>query len=422
MLSSQSIRRPAVLVFVAVAVLLCLIKLSFSLDRQPWRSAPTIGLQQEHYGNSNSHGQQGQQGQVETLVKPKNYNITGMVFFGRRDRAASMNCYVERNLVDNGGWLDEVLWFANTNNKEDLKFLDEIIARSPRYKKIPIKKPVGWPDYTKLWRGVQRGTIYVKLDDDIVWLADDAIPHMVTTKIKYPDSFAVSANVINGPPLSFLHFHLGALHPYFPELEADPTYTNHSSSENWRPSSHPFWSGPSTFRWPQDRDPPEGGKHRWLRVNDDRALHRTPVANLTYDFWGPTYESWAIAAQQHYSLLENLERNTTDLYKFQPPWNMQGERIRINCLAILGDDILDTDVEHWPNNRGDEDMIVLDLPKKLQRHVLIEGKALAAHFNFMHQHKITATDLLSRYNLYANEFICRHGSQSKHQNDGPKQQ
>lgn len=46
---------------------------------------------------------------------------------------------------------------------------------------------------------------------------------------------------------------------------------------------------------------------------------------------------------------------------------MQGERIRINCLAILGDDILDTDVEHWPNNRGDEDMIVLDLPKKLQR-------------------------------------------------------
>lgn len=190
---------------------------------------------------------------------------------------------------------------------------------------------------------------------------------MVTTKLKYPDSFAVSANVINGPPLSFLHFHLGALHPYFPELEADPTYTNHSSSENWRPSSHPFWSGPSTFRWPQDGDPPGGGKHRWLRVNDDRALHRTPVANLTYDFWGPTYESWAIAAQQHYSLLENLERNTTDLYKFQPPWNMQGERIRINCLAILGDDILDTDVEHWPNNKGDEDMIVLDLPKKLQR-------------------------------------------------------
>ncbi|EEQ91386.1 hypothetical protein, variant 2 [Blastomyces dermatitidis ER-3] len=413
MLSSQSIRRPAVLVFVAIAVLLCLIKFSQSLDHHPWRSKHDDSnrqgqpIQQPKPEEQPKPVEQPKQKQTEELVKPTHVTITGMVFFGRRDRVESMNCYVEKNLIENGGWLDEVWWYANTKNEDDLKYLDEIIARSPRYKKIPLDKPVQWPDYTKLWRRVERGTIYVKLDDDIVWLADDAIAHMVTTKLKYPDSFAVSANVINSPPLSFIHFHQGALHPYFPELESDPTRKHRSGSENWRPSSHPFWSGASNFEWPLDKDPPPGGTHRWLRVDDDKALHRTPVAKLTYDFWGPTYESWAIAAQQHYSLLENLEKNTTDLYKFQPPWNMQGERIRINCLVILGDDILDTDVEHWPDNRGDEDMIVLDLPKKLQRHVLIEGRALAAHFNFMHQGGVPSTDLLSRYNEYAHEYICK---------------
>ena len=51
-----------------------------------------------------------------------------------------------------------------------------------------------------------------------------------------------------------------------------------------------------------------------------------------------------------------------DLYKFDHPWDMKGERIRINFLAILGSDVLDMDVFNWPDNQGDEDMLVLTLP------------------------------------------------------------
>ncbi|PGH16569.1 hypothetical protein AJ79_01675 [Helicocarpus griseus UAMH5409] len=437
MLPAQALRRPAILTFIVLAFLLCLVSLSRSLDSHPLRvtpaSPPVIPDQEQQLSNPKpqtpGRPQPGtaQSDNGEELVKPTTVNITGMVFFGRRDRVEAMNCYVERNLIENGGWLDEVLWYANTNNEEDLKFLDKIVERSPRYKKITLEKPVGWPDYTKLWRRVERGTVYVKIDDDILWLADDAIPRMVLTKLKYPDSFAVSANVINSPPLSFLHFHLGALHPYFPEREHDPTRKNHSENENWRPSSHPFWEGTSTFEWPLDKEPPSYTKHhRWLRVREDKQLYRTPAAKLTYDFWGPTYESWAIAAQQHYSLLENLEKGTTDLYKFSPPWNMQGERIRINLLAILGDDVLDTDVEHWPDDRGDEDMIVLDLPKQLQRHILIEGNALAAHYNFYHQGGLTSTDLLERYTMYAKENVCpvqpAQGQQQGQQQGQPQNQ
>lgn len=81
--------------------------------------------------------------------KPKSVKITEFVFYVRRDRAESMDCYVElpiplsiptvrivyqhtqRNLVTNGGWLDDVIWVVNTGNPDDLSLLDEILARSP---------------------------------------------------------------------------------------------------------------------------------------------------------------------------------------------------------------------------------------------------------------------------------------------------
>lgn len=265
------------------------------------------------------------------------------------------------------------------------------------------------------------------LIDGQVWFADDTIERLVKTKLERRDALAVSANIINNPPLSFLHYHMGALHPYFPdlpkdfdyntlnppppeppkeeveheensvEIELQPieevveiVYTQPEESqpeENgetfeveqehtalskrlatfghqapWRPSGDPKWTGPDEFEWSLDWTPPPFPNHRWLRVPDDKALNRTPVAHLTYDVWGPTYESWAIASQQHYSLLENIETEKLDLYTFDLPWDMKGERIRINFMAILGSDVLDTDVFHWPDNQGDEDMLVLTLP------------------------------------------------------------
>jgi len=79
--------------------------------------------------------------------------------------------FMQRNLVDNGGWLDEVLWVANTQNEGDLQYLDEIIASNPaKYKKIIPEKPLSTYTYYKAWQLLERGKYYVKIDDDIVCL------------------------------------------------------------------------------------------------------------------------------------------------------------------------------------------------------------------------------------------------------------
>ncbi|PWI64411.1 hypothetical protein PCL_10479 [Purpureocillium lilacinum] len=309
--------------------------------------------------------------------KPANTTVSGVVFYGRKDRVSCLRCYLERNLHENGGWLDEVLWVVNTDNADDLRYLDEIIESSPTvHRKLVIPGEKLWVySYFKAWQRLDRGKYYVKVDDDILWMADDAIPRLVAQKLARPQDLVVSANIINNPPLGFMHYHMGALHPYFPDTgnPVDPPHKN----------------------------------HRWLRVKDGNMMSQTPAAELKYEVWGPSYESWAIAAQMHYSLLENIEDNKLDTYKIGT-WDMHGHRIRINFMCFYSDDILDTDVENWPKNRGDEDMVVLDLPKQLNRSVTIEGGALGAHFQYSDQGDLADTDLLKRYKRLADERACRY--------------
>jgi hypothetical protein len=77
---------------------------------------------------------------------------------------------LKRNLAINGGILDEVIFAVNTNNEGDLKYLDELVALSPKY-----RKHVPTPDaeyaagsYGSAWEPVEHGNIYIKIDDDVV--------------------------------------------------------------------------------------------------------------------------------------------------------------------------------------------------------------------------------------------------------------
>lgn len=106
---------------------------------------------------------------VSEFIKPKGVVVVALVFFGRKNRVELLRCYLERNLVDNGGWLDEIQWVKNTDNPEDLKYLDEILASSPRYSMLDATaEGVGFAGYAQAWTQLDRGKLYVKVDDDVV--------------------------------------------------------------------------------------------------------------------------------------------------------------------------------------------------------------------------------------------------------------
>ena len=118
--------------------------------------------------------------------------------------------------------------------------------------------------------------------------------------------------------------------------------------------------------------PPFKG-HRWLPLPDpDINLYRTPAAQSKYDPYGPDWRNWALAAQAHYSLLENIENDRLDLYYYgkgldparEGIWDMNYERMNINFMAIMGKDVLD----HSPFGEGDdENFLSITLPVRLRR-------------------------------------------------------
>jgi hypothetical protein len=75
----------------------------------------------------------------------------------------------QRDLAENGGLLDEVHWVANTDNVEDLQWLDDVlIPSSASYRKISMEETRGAGNYGSLWNSVEAGNLYIKLDDDMV--------------------------------------------------------------------------------------------------------------------------------------------------------------------------------------------------------------------------------------------------------------
>jgi hypothetical protein len=72
--------------------------------------------------------------------------------------------------VDQGGWLDEVLWVVNTDDEDDLAYLDEIVSTNPtRHKTIRITGDKLYSHtFYKAWQHLERGKYYIKIDDDIV--------------------------------------------------------------------------------------------------------------------------------------------------------------------------------------------------------------------------------------------------------------
>lgn len=80
-------------------------------------------------------------------------------------------------------------------------------------------KSVGFEGYGHAWGNLDRGNLYVKIDDDVVWFADDTIPRIVSMKVAHPEYLTVSANVINSPLMGWVQYHMGAMHPYLPEFD-----------------------------------------------------------------------------------------------------------------------------------------------------------------------------------------------------------
>ena len=361
------------------------------------------------------------------FTKPEQAKIYGIVFYGRHATVEILDCYLRKNLVSNGGWLDAVHFIINTDDEADLAWIDNMVGQVRDYKKIEMDEGTDPRDYEKVWRqAVQPGHLYVKFDDDLVWMSDTAVEETITTLINHPEAFLVLANLVNSAALGWVHHHQGAIHAYLPQLE--PPLKSASDSygpKAWRasalPSYQPAEGSDEIIPFPDtekdfagaraeigDIGGPPYANHRWLPLRDNGTLlPLTPIWRTEYAPNSADWCGWQLGAQQHYSLLQNIESDDLSAYHFGDKdglWNMRYMHANINLMAVWADDILDNlpfDVEE-----DDEAHFSIHLPKKFKRQTYIQTKAIASHFSFGPQRELYDTDLLSRYRAYANEKVC----------------
>ena len=141
--------------------------------------------------------------------------VTAFIFFGRRRYTAVQWPYLlAARRSDGAGLLSQVVYVANTHDKEDLEWLDKLQAAHADYVLVQqpervVRQNQNNADYCALYREVGGGdagdALVIKVDDDIVYVAPDALRNLVAAKLRNQHLLFVSANVVNHPLLAHVH-------------------------------------------------------------------------------------------------------------------------------------------------------------------------------------------------------------------------
>ena len=107
---------------------------------------------------------------VDQWIKPESIKIIGFMYYGRRRTVEILECYLRRNLVSNGGFLDEVRFIVNTDNPDDLDYLSDIVNKVDGYRKVvrdgSTERTTAYEDMLRL--SITQDALMIKIDDDLV--------------------------------------------------------------------------------------------------------------------------------------------------------------------------------------------------------------------------------------------------------------
>ncbi len=257
------------------------------------------------------------------------FKVKLVVPYGRRKVTQVLLLYILREL----DIFDQVIFWENTSNPDDLIFLKEALSNinDPKFITVNPTKVTGdrkgvFPLYEAMFnRDSDHNTLWIKIDDDVVWVEDGAFGRLVEFAInnRYKNT-VFSANVVNSGPLDALHQKTGA------------------SRE-----------GAIVFK------------------------DKNPYKQLM------TFEG---AQQVHESLLDAISKSATNNYHLDHSY-LNGERWSINCIAWFGSLFDAKDFKGL--GKDDENYITKKLGKVKLKYPVVVPDALMCHYSFTKQLKKT---------------------------------
>lgn len=146
--------------------------------------------------------------------------VVSTTAYGRRRYVKLLAHY----LLKLRGLIDEHHFWINTEDRADLEYVQGLAQQYPDFFKVaqiaePFnrKKPV--PRISKFYTGYcEPDVLYLKFDDDIVWIDDGAVERLLAFRMDNLDYFAIFPNLVNNSLCSHLHQRMGLL-PDRPRVE-----------------------------------------------------------------------------------------------------------------------------------------------------------------------------------------------------------
>jgi hypothetical protein len=123
---------------------------------------------------------------------------------------------LHRYLLRHRDLIDKHVWWVNTVDPDDIAYLERLRADYPGlyetwYHEPPRPAVTTWDIGLFYPRACDPDATYVRIDDDIVWMADDALARLVACRRDNPGPFLVYGNIINNAICNYIHQKLGAI-------------------------------------------------------------------------------------------------------------------------------------------------------------------------------------------------------------------
>lgn len=267
-------------------------------------------------------------------------------------------------LLRNRGLASEHHFWVNTVNEDDIDTIRRACGAYPDYFRcvpLPFGVPAGPPTIQRFYtlkEYCDPETVFVRIDDDICWMARDCLYELVKFRIDNPEYFIVYPNIINNAVCAFLHQRAGLL-PHDGEITCDGRCAGNAWSDE-----------------------------RFTRLQHEMLIQRIESGDT--DVYRRAFDRWLLLD------VEQDHRWRED----EPPWCEPG-RCSVNVISWLGADFepVRQAAEARSEALADEErFLAYDYPRASGRRNCIVGSALAAHFSFISQaHFMYDSGILERY-------------------------
>ena len=311
-----------------------------------------------------------------------------VVFTGRRDRLRILLRYLRRDLRLAGGVVDKVIFALWQVTQRDVSFIQEQVKRTPEAFEVRdfTEEKLGADRMVQLYQSLNESeTVYVKVDDDVVYIAEHAIANLVRERLR-ERCLLVSANVVNHAIMSALHQDRGAHRGFWPPAE-----------QRRNPSMRLPWK-----------------KMSEINMSPEFTIERFPASRCVV-------ERWDCAALVHKSFLDRVRDNTLCTFDFgwhdfnragyrehkyihrspsigKEYWS-EGARWSTNFFVFRPSDLAGVNWENVHGKGDDEEEFTGPHAERRDQHSCAVGSALVVHFSYGSQEQglMSYTDLLKRY-------------------------